>query len=77
MLISRFFFIDDGSNDNEKKNDVSEAIKDYLIFINVIISDPDLKRLIFAIINEDGDFKNTIFVIDKHLRLFVLTSFHE
>jgi hypothetical protein len=77
ILIFRFSSIDDGSNNNEKENDVSEAIKNYLIFIDVIISDPDPKRLIFATIDEDGDFKNTIFVIDKHLRLFVLTSFHE
>jgi hypothetical protein len=77
VLISRFSLIDDGSDDNEKKNDVSETIKDHLIFIGVIISDPDPKRLIFATINEDGDLKNTIFAIDKHLRLFVLTSSHE
>jgi hypothetical protein len=77
VLISRFSFIDDGSDDNEKENDVSETIKDHLIFIDVIINDPDPKRLMFVTINKDGDFKDTIFVIDKHLRLFVLTSFHE
>jgi hypothetical protein len=76
-LISRFFSIDDGSEDNEKKNDINEAIEDYLIFIDVIINNPDPKRLMFATINEDGDRKNMIFAIDKHLRLFVLTSFHE
>jgi hypothetical protein len=72
-----FFFIDDGSENNEKKNDVSEAIKDYLIFIGVIINDPDLKRLMFATINKDGDLKGTIFAINKHLRPFVLTTSHE
>jgi hypothetical protein len=77
VLISRFSFIDDGSDDNEKKNDINKAIKDYLIFIGVIISDLNPKRLMFATINKDGDLKNTIFVIDKYLRLFVLTSSHE
>jgi hypothetical protein len=76
ILISRFSFINDGSEDN-KKNDISEAIKDYLIFIGVIINDPDPKRLIFVTIDENGDLKNTIFAIDKYLRLFVLTSSHE
>jgi hypothetical protein len=76
-LISRLFSIDDGSNDNEKEKDVSETIKNYLILIDVIISDPDPKQLIFATINKDDDLKNTIFAINKHLRLFVLTSFHE
>jgi hypothetical protein len=77
MLTSRFSPIDDGSDDNEEKNDVSKTIKDHLISIDVIISDPDPKRLMFATINEDGDLKNTIFAIDKHLRPFVLTSSHE
>jgi hypothetical protein len=77
VLISRFSFINDGSDDNEKKNIINKTIKNHLIFIGVMINDPDLKRLIFATINEDGDLKNTIFAIDKHLRLFVLTSFHE
>jgi hypothetical protein len=77
ILVSRFSFIDDGSDNNKKENDVNKAIKNYLIFIGVIISDLNLKRLIFVTINKDGDFKSTIFVIDKHLRLFVLTSSHE
>jgi hypothetical protein len=77
VLISRFSFIDDGSDDNKKENNINKTIKDYLIFIGVMISDPDSKRLMFVTINKDGDFKSTIFAIDKHLYLFVLTSFHE
>jgi hypothetical protein len=76
-LTSRFSPIDDGSEDNEEEDDVSEAIEDHLIPISVVISDPDPKRLMFATINKDGDLKGTIFAIDKHLRPFVPTSSHE
>jgi hypothetical protein len=77
VLISHFSFIDDGSDDNEEENDINKAIKDHLIFIGVMINDPDSKRLMFATINKDGDLKDTIFAINKYLRLFVLTSFYE